>query len=159
MYFLQYNRGRYGGTWARHGWVFGLLEGHHSSRRPVLRLVPSRARTTLIPIIKRHVRSGSTIYSDSWRAYVQSLTKEGYHHYPVNHKNNFVDPQTGSHTQHIERYWQTIKGQVWRLRGNRTEKMLTSHLKFIEWTYWLGKKTKKGIFGRLIHDISQKYRV
>lgn len=139
--------------------MFGLLEVHHSSRRPVLKLVPSRARTTLIPIIKRHVRSGSTIYSDSWRAYVQSLTKEGYHHYPVNHKNNFVDPHTGSHTQHIERYWQTIKGQVWRLRGNRTEKMLTSHLKFIEWTYWLGKKTKKGIFGRLIHDISQKYRV
>jgi transposase-like protein len=139
--------------------VFGLLEVHHSSRRLVLKLVPSRARTTLIPIIKRHVRSGSTIYSDSWRAYVQSLTTERYHHYPVNHKNNFVDPQTGSHTQHIERYWQTIKGQVWRLRGNRTEKILKSHLKFIEWTYWLGKKTKKGIFGRLIHDISQKYRV
>ncbi len=36
----------------------------------------------LIPIIQWHVRKGSTIYSDSWRAYVRSLTAQGYNHYP-----------------------------------------------------------------------------
>lgn len=156
---LQYNRGRYGPTWARQGWVFGLLEVHSSHRRPILKMVRSRAQRTLIPIIRKYVKRGSTIYSDSWRAYVRALNGHGYQHYPVNHSENFVDPNTGSHTQHIERAWQTIKGQVWRLRGNRSKKMLRGHLKIIEWTYWLGKRHRAGILGRLINDIKRKYKV
>lgn len=139
--------------------MFGMLEVHKKTRRPILKMVKSRSRRTLLPLILKNVKRGSYIYSDSWRAYVNALNINGYKHYPVNHRDHFVDPQTGSHTQHIERFWRTIKSEIWRLRANRSEKTLKKYLKFIEWTYWLGKKHKNGIFGRLISDFKKKYRV
>ena len=143
----------------RKGWVFGMLEVHKQTRRPVLKLVKTHSRRTLVPIIKKHVKKGSYIYSDSWRAYVNALNPRGFRHFPVNHRQHFVDPVTGSHTQHIERFWKTAKCEIWRARGNRSEKMLKTHLKFIEWTYWLGKRHRNGVFGRIVHDIKRYYKV
>lgn len=109
--------------------------------------------------LENNIKRGSTIYSDSWRAYVQALNPLGYQHHTVNHRQNFVDPHSSSHTQHIERSLQMIKKQVWRLKGNQSEKMLKNHLKCIEWTYWLGKKHRGGIFGQLINNIKKRYKV
>lgn len=148
-----------GPTWRRKGWVFGMMEIKGDRRRPILRMVKNRSRATLIPILQRHVRPGSTVVSDCWRAYVRSLNGLGYNHLTVNHSENFVDPTSGCHTQHIERAWQTIKGQVWRLRGNRTKILLKDHLKFIEWTFWLGKENKRGIFAQLVEDIKSVHKV
>lgn len=107
-----------------------MLGCNQSSRKPVLKLVQSRL-------------VGSTIISDEWRAYFQRLTEHGYTHHTVNHSRNFVDGYTGAHTQHIERAWGQFKSNIWRLRGNMTEKLLKEHLQVIEWTYWLTKKHKK----------------
>ncbi|XP_036416756.1 uncharacterized protein LOC118800595 [Colossoma macropomum] len=148
----KYARGRIGNTWRRRTWVFGILEIRGDSRRPVLRLVKRRNKQTLLPIIKQHVRPQSVIISDEWRAY-STLSQVGYVHHTVNHSVNFVDPVTGNHTQHIERAWNTYKHEVWRLRGNRNEKALKDQLLFIEWTYWLGRKHRKGVLGRLLKDI------
>ncbi|XP_036420393.1 uncharacterized protein LOC118803949 isoform X2 [Colossoma macropomum] len=147
-----YARDRVGNTWRRRTWVFGILESRGDSRRPVLRLVKRRNKQTLLPIIKQHVRPQSVIISDEWRAY-STLSQVGYVHHTVNHSVNFVDLVTGNHTQHIERAWNTYKHEVWRLRGNRNEKALKDQLLFIEWTYWLGRKHRKGVLGRLLKDI------
>ncbi|KAI2645941.1 hypothetical protein H4Q32_025293 [Labeo rohita] len=117
------------------------------------------SRNNLIPVITRHVRRGSTILSDEWRPYRRALTTLGYTHYTVNHSRWFVDPVHGGHTQNIERAWSTYKNQVWRLRGNRTEKLLKEHLTCIEWTYWLGHNHRDGPLGRLLKDIRRRYRV
>lgn len=127
--------------------------------RPILKLVQRRSRRHLLPLILRHVRPGSTILSDEWRAYRGVLSNHGYRHFPVNHSRYFVDPVTGSHTQNLERAWAIYKGMVWRLRGNRTEALLKEHLSVIEWTFWLGKRHKDGPFGRLIKDIRHMYPV
>ncbi|KAL6481208.1 hypothetical protein MHYP_G00092880 [Metynnis hypsauchen] len=148
----KYARGRFGNSWKRKNWVFGVLEIRDTSRRPVLRLVQKRNRETLMPLIKKHVRKHSIVVSDEWRAY-SNLTREGYQHVKVNHSVNYVDPQTGYHTQNIERAWQTFKREVWRFRANRSEKALKQQLCFIEWTYWLGKPYHEGILGRLLKDI------
>ncbi|KAK7938559.1 hypothetical protein WMY93_001885 [Mugilogobius chulae] len=107
----KYGRGRMSGAWRRKKWVFGMLginEG--KSGRPVLRLVEKRGRQELVPLIAHHVKPGSMILSDEWRAY-RVLPELGYNHFTVNHSQWYVDPVTGTHTQHIERAWRKIKEQ------------------------------------------------
>ncbi|XP_023809018.1 uncharacterized protein LOC111947104 [Oryzias latipes] len=135
----KYGKGRMAGAWKRKMWVFGMLgvQGQRSGK-PVLRLVKKRTRRELVPLIARHVKPGSTIMSDEWRAY-RILPALGYKHFTVNHSQFYVNPQNGAHTQHIERAWRTYKEQVWRLRGNQTEDMLRDHLCLIEWNEWLAK--------------------
>lgn len=159
LFLHQYGRGRMAGGWKRKKWVFGMLgvRHHQGRRKPILRLVERRSRRHLVPLIAHHVRLGSTVISDEWRAY-RILSALGYNHHTVNHSRWYVDSQTGAHTQHLERAWRSYKEQMWRLRGNRTDSLLSDHLSVIEWNEWLAKKHCKGAFGRLIHDISKKYK-
>lgn len=143
-----------GPAWRRNKkWVFGILEVSHTTRRPILKIVRRRSTDQLLPIIKRHVKRGSSIVTDDWRAYKRALSEEGYDHHTVCHKRHFVDPGSRCHTQNLERAWQIFKCDVWRHRGNRTTGLLKEHLRVIEWEYWLGRCHRYGIFGRLIHDI------
>lgn len=159
FFFLQYGRGRASTTWRRRKWVFGMLGVKHNLRRPILRLVTRRSRNHLIPIIVKHVRPGTILISDEWRAYRGVLANMGYRHFTVNHSHWFVDPNTGAHSQHLERAWLSYKTRVWRLRGNRTEKMLKEHLALIEWTNWLGERHRRGVLGRLFRDIYHQFPV
>nr|XP_043870503.1 uncharacterized protein LOC122759618 [Solea senegalensis] len=154
----KYGLGRFGKTWRRRSWVFGMMEVRRSRRRPVLKLVETRSRRTLLPIIRKYVRPGSEIISDCWRSY-NRLSHDGYIHYQVNHQRYFVHPGTGAHTQHIERAWRTYKEDIYRYRGNLTEKALKMNLRFIEWNHWLGKEHREGILGRLFKDIRAFYKV
>ncbi|XP_070406707.1 uncharacterized protein [Nothobranchius furzeri] len=155
----KYARGRFGNAWKRKKWVFGLMGVKDKRRRLVLKLVEKRTRRHLVPLIRQHVKSGSANISDEWRAYKNVLTNMGYKHYTVNHSRWFVDPHSGSHTQHIERAWMTIKGHIRRLRGNRTEMLLEEHLKVLEWSSWLGSKHPDGPLGRLFKDIWKSFPV
>ena len=80
----KFNRGRY----IEGQWVFG----------GICRL---RDKDTLLPIIRAHILPGTCVMSDMWKAY-DCLKDEGYTHLTVNHSLNFVDPDTGAHTQRIE---------------------------------------------------------
>ncbi|XP_073789996.1 uncharacterized protein [Danio rerio] len=155
----KYNRGRFRSTWRRNSWVFGMLEIKGHRRLPVLKIVKNRSRQTLVPIIRRHARRGSTIFSDCWRAYAQALPRHGYRHFTVNHSENFVNPYTGCHTQHIERAWQSIKSQVNKQRGNKSKQLLKEHLKCIQWYQWLGKQNKAGVLAQLFHDIRKHFKI
>ncbi|KAL7825581.1 hypothetical protein SRHO_G00341030 [Serrasalmus rhombeus] len=155
----KYARGRFGNTWRRKKWVFGMMGVKDKRRRLVLKLVEKRSRRHLIPLIRGHVKAGSSIISDKWRAYRVVLRNLGYKHYTVNHSRWFVDPWSGSHTQHIERAWGTIKGHIRRLRGNRTETLLKEHLMVLEWSSWLGSCHPDGPLGRLFKDVQKAFPV
>ena len=99
----------------------------HDRRRPILKIVSRRTASHLMPLIKKHVRRGSSIISDGWRSY-HHLQDEGFNHQTVNHQECFVDPITGAHTQNVERLWGVRKSTIWRLRGNRTQNLLRDHL-------------------------------
>ncbi|XP_049329705.1 uncharacterized protein LOC125795242 [Astyanax mexicanus] len=155
----KYNRGRLGRTWRRkRSWVFGMLEVRGERRRPVLKLVKRRSRRHLERIVEKYVKPGSQVISDCWRAY-HNLQQRGYIHFQVNHQRFFVHPQTGAHTQHIERAWRTYKETVYRYRGNLSEMSLRQTLRFIEWDYWLGRQHRHGQIGRILHDIKKVYKV
>ena len=67
--------------------------------------------------ICENIKEGSIIYSDSWCGYkTEELEQAGYEHAKVNHRYHFVDPETGAHTQNIERVWGPAK---WRNKHRR----------------------------------------
>lgn len=100
----KYNRGRRTGLW-----VFGGVE-RGTKGRSFMTAVPNRSAETLIRLIKVYIRPGTIIMSDLWKAYGRiPHLPEGYAHFTVNHKKNFVDPRTGAHTQNIERLWRSLK--------------------------------------------------
>lgn len=135
-----------------------MIEVKRRQRKPVLKVVKRRTARKLIPIIQKYVRQGSTLLSDDWPAY-RRLSQHGFIHYQVNHSRFFVHPQTGAHTQHIERAWRTYKSEVYRYRGNMSLETLKDQLAFIEWHYWRGKLHPKGILGCLLEDIAAVYKV
>ena len=73
--------------------------------------VEKRDRPTLLKIIKEKINPHTTVISDCWKAY-DCLTSEGFRHLKVNHSLNFVDPETGAHTNTQERHWRTLKEKV-----------------------------------------------
>ena len=70
-----------------------------------------RSADTLIPIIKKHVLPGTVIISDCWKAYSR-LEDDGYQHLTVNHSKEFVNKETGAHTNTIESTWRAVKSSL-----------------------------------------------
>ncbi len=141
----QYGRGRMAGGWKRRKWVFGMLGVRCSGKRPgkpVLRLVERRTRRELVPIIAHHARRGSSIISDEWRTYRNALPQLGYRHYTVNHSVAYVDPETGAHTQHIERAWRHTR----RGCGEWGETAQRSYLK----TTWQSLSGMSGLLRNIV---------
>lgn len=80
--------------------------------------VPDRTAVTLIEAIKDNIEEGSIIYSDSWKGYkTDDIRAANFEHFKVNHTYFFVDPDTGVHTQNIERLWGSAKSRNKRQRG------------------------------------------
>ena len=101
----KYHKGRT----IRGQWIFGGI--CRETREFFLVPVEKRDSATLIPIILEKVKPGSTIISDCWKSY-NVLTELDFTHLTVNHKYNFVDPETLAHTQNIENLWWQIKRQL-----------------------------------------------
>jgi transposase-like protein len=98
----KYHRGRR----VDGAWVFGGVE--RDSGRCFFEVVGDRSADTLIPIIQKYIKPGTTIISDCWKAY-SSLSSLNYKHYTVNHSKEFVNQSTGAHTNTIESTWHSLK--------------------------------------------------
>ncbi|KAI6198966.1 hypothetical protein M3Y96_00576600 [Aphelenchoides besseyi] len=113
----KYNRGR---LQKENVWLFGGVDT--VDRTFFLKRVDCRSADTLLPIIQKHVKAGSTIMSDQWRAYGGICRlPEGYTHLKVNHSVHFVNPETGTHTQQIESFWRDVKQRQKRELGTATQ--------------------------------------
>lgn len=119
----KYNRGRI----VEGQWVLGAVE--RGSVKACLVPVPDRTSRTLIRFIRRWCVPGSTIITDCWRAY-NCLSGYGFQHYTVNHSRNFVDPDTGAHTNNIERRWRDVRSTVPRygVRSHHFTGYLAEHM-------------------------------
>jgi len=60
-------------------WIFGGYE--RESKKLFIECVPDRSAETLLAIIKKWIKPGTTIMSDCWKAY-NCLQAEGYHTLP-----------------------------------------------------------------------------
>ena len=119
-------------------WVFGLCDISTKPALGYMEIVPARDAATLLPIIQDHVHPGTIIWSDCWAAYsgVGALPSvQG--HSTVNHSIEFVAP-SGTHTNHIESYWNRIKTKLKRMRGCHRSQ-LASYLDEFMWRERYGK--------------------
>ena len=93
---------------AEQQWFVGGIE--RGSNRLFIVPVEKRDAATLLPIIQKHIMSGTTVISDLWKSYFRiDELPESYRHLTVNHSVNFVDPVTGACTHNIESAWQKFK--------------------------------------------------
>ena len=113
--------------------VFGMVDTSQTPALGFIVTVPDRRAQTLLPIMQRHLRKGTTIYSDSWVAYrsVQQLPAVSQHGM-VKHSLNFVDPVSDVHTQNVESYWNRVKTKFKKMKVVH-EAMLMSYLDEFMW--------------------------
>ena len=146
----KYNRGYVRGSGIK--WIFGMVD--IQTGKCHIELVPDRSRVTLYPIIRRHIIRRTTIHSDEAAVYF-TLQNEGYIHKTVKHKEYYVNPDDGTHTNNIENFWTHVKNQIKLMHGVKIEQ-LPIHLD--EFIYrWNNKNTN--IFDQILVDIAHQYIV
>lgn len=87
-------------------WIFGGI--YCKIRKCFLVRVPNRTAAILMPIIQQCINPESNIISDCWHA-DNGIQAARYPHQTVNHIYNFVDPDSGAHTQTVKRMWKSAK--------------------------------------------------
>ena len=91
-------------------WIFGMVEKTVTDDGKLLiYIVPDRTSRTLIPLICKHIRTGSKIISDEWRAYNCLSKLNNYTHITVNHSIAFKNKETGDNTNSIEGVWAHLR--------------------------------------------------
>ena len=93
---------------------------------------------------------------DGWKAYykfAEHLDADGALHYAVNHSENFVDPETGAHTQTVEGFWRQYKSYLPNL--GLKPKYLRTYLGSFLW-YRYCKQRKLDLFVHMLKSISEK---
>lgn len=141
----KYNRGR---TYPQQ-WVFGGI--CRETKECFLYTVPDRTRATLEECIKTSIRPGSIIISDMWKSYsgIQKMVGKNYKHFTVNHSENFVDQETGAHTQRVESMWAKAKRRNKKECGTNRS-MIDSYLcEFM----WRQRNTNEDLFEKILQDI------
>jgi transposase-like protein len=90
----------------------------------------------------------SVIFSDSWKAYCTTeIERQGFSHFKVNHRYNFVDPETGINTQKIERLWGSAKWRNKKHRGT-SRHHLESYLSEFMW-----RRETTEPFDKILNDL------
>lgn len=145
----KYNKGRLLSA-QKDGWVFGGIQ--RSNKECFMVRVKDRTKETLLPLICKYIKTGTTIISDEWKAY-SKLQQLGYHHSTVCHKLNFVNPENKLvHTQNIENSWRYAKSTY--PERYTSEQLRDSYLQ--EFLY--RKKYKDTLIPQFFKDISKIYK-
>ena len=72
-------------------WVVGITE-RNGNKKCYFEVVRNRNYATLYQFIRKHIRPGSTVYSDSWKGY-NNLKSLNIKHIRVNHSKHYTPQQ------------------------------------------------------------------
>lgn len=110
--------------------VFGMCERERGVVRAFI--VPDVKKKTLMVLMKKHIEIGSTIYSDAYQLY-QETVKEGYLHDFVDHKQNEYG-RGPVHSNTMEGFWGILKRRL-KTTGGIRESRLQVYLAEEVWRY------------------------
>jgi transposase len=88
---------------------------------------------TLQPLISRKVSTGSTVCSDTWKAYT-GIAARGYVHRLVNHGEKQYSDGKGNHINGLEGFWGFLKRKL-ASKGGITAQKLPLYLAEYVWRY------------------------
>lgn len=128
-------------------WMFGGI--CRETKECFVVNVPDRSAATLMPLIQQWIHPGTTIISDSWRAY-NGIQAAGFAHQTVNHHYNFVDPATGAHTQTVERMWRSVKFRNKKQSGTARDFMESYLAEYM----WRTRLNGRDPFTTILEDIA-----
>ena len=98
-------------------------------------VVPDRKKETLDGVIKKFIKPGSIIISDSFASYKKLTERMScYEHDMVNHSKNYKDPNSGACTNTVEGKWNKLKKSIPR-QGFRDDEVLQEYLGEQMWRY------------------------
>jgi transposase len=97
--------------------VFGLLK---RNGKVFVSVVDNCSKEQLMPIIKGKILSGSTVYTDGWKAY-DGLILNGYDHYRIFHSHNEF-ARGKNHVNGIEAFWSFAKRRLAKFNGIASHK-------------------------------------
>ena len=90
--------------------------------------------------------------SDEWRSYRQIVNlPQQYSHLTVNHSYNFVDPETGAHTQGVESMWRSCKRRNMIECGTRRERLNSYLSEFM----WRTRNRNEDLFQKMLETINK----
>jgi transposase-like protein/predicted RNA-binding Zn-ribbon protein involved in translation (DUF1610 family) len=130
--------------------VLGMLE---RGGELVTRVVPNNRAFTLMPIVSDQVLRGTTIHTDSAKAY-QYLNRRGYQHEAVNHAaSEYVSP-TGATVNSIEGFWGMLKRGINGTHIHVSGKHLPKYLGEFEYR-WNMRHVPHLMLDRLMHSFAR----
>lgn len=110
--------------------VFGIL---CRGGKVWAKVVPDVEARTLVPLITKRVKRGSTVFSDTWKSYT-GIAAKGYVHRLVDHgKGEYVN-RHGNHINGLEGFWGYLKRKLASKGGVRKER-LPLYLAEYVWRY------------------------
>lgn len=138
-------------------WVFGMIARStpNSHAHGIMKIVMTRDAETLLPIIEQHIKPGTKVLSDEWRAYRKVNRIPGLTHGTVNHSLSFVCPITENHTQGIESYWAQVKLKLKRMKGIQFQH-LEGYLEEHMWRDRNGGRSDEA-FQHILRDLALRY--
>lgn len=77
---------------------FGLVDTSTASAIGYMEIVEHRNQETILSVIEKVVKHGSSIHNDGWRAYRYIADNPNNQHRTVSHSLHFADPQISIHT-------------------------------------------------------------
>ncbi len=96
-------------------------------------MVESIGEDTLLPLIAKKVVPGSTVCSDTWKAYT-GIASRGYVHRLVNHGERQYTDGKGNHINGLEGFWGYLKRKL-ASKGGITRSRLPLYLAEYVWRY------------------------
>ncbi|MFQ6030039.1 MAG: IS1595 family transposase [Dehalococcoidia bacterium] len=122
----------------------GTQRGRGTTKTPVLgilcrggqvwaKVVPDVEAQTLLPLIRRRVKRGSIVCSDTWLSYT-GIAAKGYVHRLVEHGHRQYSDRQGSHINGLEGFWGYLKRRL-AAKGGIRRARLPLYLAEYVWRY------------------------